>query len=325
MEFLKKCVSFIWPLHGWRRWFAVSVFTAVVFLGTFILPPHNFPAQNSIEINEGLTLSGTAQFLKEKHIVKSETIFKAIVFALGGEYGVRSGEYFFAKPISAITLASRITRGDFGFESVKITFPEGSTIEEMSLIADKRLPKFDSTEFALLTEGKEGFLFPDTYMFYTNTKTASVVKALDENFKVKTATLKRSAEKLGKDFRDIVIMASIIEEEARKEEDRRIISGILWKRISIGMALQVDAPFIYSVGRNTYELTRADLRAPSPYNTYQNRGLPVGPISNPGLDALDAALYPKESPYLFYLSDKNGTVYYGKDFEEHKKNIQLHL
>lgn len=325
MEFLKKCVSLVWPLHGWRRWFVVTVFTVVIFLGVFILPPYNFPSQNSIEISEGLTLSETAHFLKEKHIVKSPTIFKALVFVFGGEYGVRSGEYYFAKPISSITLALRIIHGDFGFEAVKLTFPEGSTIAEMSLIAERRLPKFNSEEFAILTNGKEGFLFPDTYMFYTNTKTVSVVKALDDNFKVKTAVLKRSAEKLGKDFRDIVIMASIIEEEARKEEDRRMISGILWKRISIGMALQVDAPFIYSVGRNTYELTKADLRAPSPYNTYQNRGLPVGPISNPGLDSLDAALYPKESPYLFYLSDKNGTVYYGKNFEEHKKNIQSHL
>lgn len=315
----------IWPLHGWRRWLAVTVFAVVIFLGVFILPPYNFPSQNSIEISEGLTLTATAQLLAEKHLVKSETIFKILVFAFGGEYGVRSGEYFFAKPISAITLTLRIIHGDFGFESIKLTFPEGSTIEEMSLIAEKKLPKFNTAEFAFLTKGKEGFLFPDTYMFYTNTKTASVVKALDENFKVKTATIKRSAEKLGKDFRDIVIMASIIEEEARKEEDRRIISGILWKRISIGMALQVDAPFIYSAGKNTYELTKADLRADSPYNTYQNRGLPVGPISNPGLDSLDAALYPTESPYLFYLSDKNGTVYYGKDFEEHKKNIQLYL
>jgi len=309
----------------WWRWIAVTVLAVFVFLGVYIIPPYNFPAQHSIEIKEGFTLSETASLLKDENVIRSPFVFKALVYVLGGERGIQVGEYFLPKPASVISLSFRVIKGDFGFEPVKITFPEGSTILEMAKIAEKKLPRFKAGEFITLTEGKEGYLFPDTYIFYTNTKTETVAKTLEENFEIKTDTLKRSALKLGKDFRDIIIMASIIEEEARKEEDRKIISGILWKRIKIGMALQVDAPFIYSIGRNTYELTRSDLRGNSPYNTYQIRGLPVGPISNPGLSSINAALYPTESPYLFYLSDKNGTVYYGKDFEEHKKNRELYL
>jgi UPF0755 protein len=321
----KNYVSFLWLLHDFKRWIAVATLAVIILIGIFIIPPYNFPSGISVDIKDGLTLSQTAELLAKENLIKSQALFKTMIFLIGGERAVRSGEYFFAKPANAGNLAYRIARGNFGFEAVKITFPEGSTLAEISSISGKKLSKFNSEEFAILTHGKEGFLFPDTYVFYTNTKTTDVIKALDENFKNKTAEIRRSAEKLGKDFRDIVIMASIIEEEARTAEDRRLISGILWKRIKIGMPLQVDAPFIYSTGKNTYQLTLKDLKTASPYNTYQNRGLPAGPISNPGLDSLDAALYPKDSPYLFYLSGKDGTVYYGKDFAEHKKNKELYL
>lgn len=309
----------------WWRWIVVAILSIFVFLGVYIIPPYDFPAQHSIEIQEGLTLSETADLLKKENVIRSPFIFKVFVYILGGERGVQIGEYFLPKPASVVSLSFRVIKGDFGFEPVKIVFPEGSTIVEIAKIAEKKLLRFNAEEFIKLTEGKEGYLFPDTYIFYTNTKTENVAKMLEENFKIKTDTQKRFAEKSGKDFRDIIIMASIIEEEARTEEDRKMISGILWKRIKIGMALQVDAPFIYSIGRNTYELTKSDLRGDSPYNTYQNRGLPVGPISNPGISSINAALYPTESPYLFYLSDKNGKVYYGKDFEEHKRNRELYL
>ena len=120
-------------------------------------------------------------------------------------------------------------------------------------------------------------------------------------------------------------MASILEKEARKREDREIISGILWKRIEIGMALQVDAPFVYYNGKGTYNLTTKDLKTDSPYNTYTRKGLPVGPIGNPGIDSILAAIYPKSSPYLFYLSDRDGNIYYSANFEKHKKNKILYI
>jgi len=120
-------------------------------------------------------------------------------------------------------------------------------------------------------------------------------------------------------------MASIIEAEARTTESRRIISGILWKRISLGMPLQVDSTFVYINGKNTYELTSDDLKIDSPYNTYVYKGLPPTPIGNPGLDAILAALYPKTSKYLYFLSSKSGDMYYATTFEQHKRNKELYL
>ena len=129
----------------------------------------------------------------------------------------------------------------------------------------------------------------------------------------------------GKSLEEIIIMASIIEKEASGDDDRKLISGILWKRQSIGMALQVDATFKYILGKESRDLTVADLKVDSPFNTYTNKGLPPSPICNPGLKSIMAALEPETSPYIYYLHSSDGNVYFAKNFEEHKKNKANYL
>jgi len=120
-------------------------------------------------------------------------------------------------------------------------------------------------------------------------------------------------------------MASLLEEEARTLETRRMISGILWHRIDIDMPLQVDAVFPYILGKNTYEVTLEELKIDSPYNTYKYKGLPFGPISNPGLSSLSAAANPIENDNIFYLADVKGNTYYSKTFDEHKRKKSLYV
>ena len=120
-------------------------------------------------------------------------------------------------------------------------------------------------------------------------------------------------------------MASILEEEARSFEDKQIVAGILWKRLDNDMALQVDAPFVYLLGKGSADLTLDDLKTDSPYNTYLYRGLTPTPISNPGLESLRAAVEPIASEHLFYLSDADGVMHYAEDFEQHKRNKELYL
>ncbi len=115
-------------------------------------------------------------------------------------------------------------------------------------------------------------------------------------------------------------MASILEDEANTLEDKRIIAGILWKRLKLKMPLQVDSTLRYTTGKSSGELTKADLSANNPYNTYVNKGLPPTPISNPGLDSIRAAITPTNTSYLYFLSDKNGNMHYAETFEEHKQN-----
>ena len=195
----------------------------------------------------------------------------------------------------------------------------------MAVIFKKSIPSFDEEKFMEETQKDEGYLFPDTYLFFPNVTTEEITRTLKSNFNKKTESLGGEIKKSEKAIKEILTMASILEKEARKREDIEIISGILWKRIEIGMALQVDAPFVYYNGKGTYNLTTKDLKTDSPYNTYTRKGLPVGPIGNPGIDSILAAIYPKSSPYLFYLSDRDGNIYYSANFEKHKKNKILYI
>lgn len=192
---------------------------------------------------------------------------------------------------------------------IRITIPEGYAVKD---IAErfKNFRNFNGEKFLELSESKEGYLFPDTYFFTSKETPEEIIEKMENNFKVKAGDVQK----------DILIMASIIEKEARKPEDRRIISGILWKRIKEGMPLQVDAVFDYLLDKASHEITQADLKMDSPYNTYKHKGLPPTPICNPGLDAINAALNPVDSKYWYYLSDRNGTTHYAATFEQHKQN-----
>ena len=124
---------------------------------------------------------------------------------------------------------------------------------------------------------------------------------------------------------DVVVMASLLEKEANEFKDRRKIAGVLWKRLEIGMPLQVDATFVYFLGKNTFELTLADLQTESPYNTYINKGLPPTAIANPGLDSLRAAVTPDENDYFFYLADYDGVTHFSETYAEHLRKKRKYL
>jgi len=209
-------------------------------------------------------------------------------------------------------------------EVVRITIPEGYNVFQVaSALEDAGI--FTREEFLNVAEDEEGFLFPDTYEFYRQSSPRVVLQKMKENFEEKTAFLLGPAEEKDIPTRDVIIMASLLEEEASIEKDRKMISGVLWKRLKIGMLLQVDAALTYATGKSSHKLTDADLAGDNPYNTYKYKGLPAGPISNPGLGAIEAALNPIESPYLFYLSDSRGVTYFSKTFDEHKLNKAKYL
>jgi UPF0755 protein len=198
----------------------------------------------------------------------------------------------------------------------------------MSKIAALLSPKFrnfSADDFMKYSPEKEGYLFPDTYFFMPDIKTDGVVDILQKNFEDKIKTVEPAIVAFGKSEKEVITMASILEEEARTIEDWRIISGILWKRIEIGMPLQVDSTLGYVTGKASSELTSADLKMDSPYNTYTNKGLPPTPIANPGIETITAAVTPTTTPYLYYLSDKNGVIHYAATFADHIKNREKYL
>ncbi len=298
---------------------------SLVFYGLFWRPPSAFVNNTFIHIASGRGLSSVADELYQKKLIISPFWLKAFVVLSGGSGKVFAGDYAFPIPENIFSVVGRITSGDSRLEPVKVTIPEGTSVAEMAELFDKALPLFSAKEFIRLAEVKEGFLFPDTYHFLPNETAQSVISVMEKNFTKVTDALAKDITQFKKPLRDVVIMASLIEEEARTTETRRIIAGILWKRLSINMPLQVDAVFPYINGKNTYQLTLEDLTIDSPYNTYKYKGLPKGPISSPGLDSLQSAITPIKTPYLFYLSDKDGEMHYAKTFEEHVRNKDKYL
>ncbi len=286
-----------------------------------ISAPADFPANKIIVIEKGKTLKGVAADFQKEKIVRHPLLFETYVRYTGREKDIKAGKYLFVKPLSIIGLASRIAKGEFGIPTVRITIPEGSTIGDINKIFQRT----GFANFAITDKGLEGYLFPDTYLFLIDDEQDAIIAKMAENLKNKTGELEKAIKNSGRNFNQILKMASLLEKEAAKPEDRKIISGILWKRLDKKMALQVDATLDYALNKNTYELTTDDLRKDNPYNTYTRRGLPPTPICNPGLDAIKAAIFPTKSVYWYYLSDRAGNTYYAKTFEEHKLNKAKYL
>ena len=316
------------PIRFLAVLFTITAFVLVVLHSylTGIRPPSDFPVDTVFTVPRGTSLATVASRLEEQKIIRSAFWLKSVVVLLGGAEKVHAGDYFFTEKEGVISVAKRIIEGDNRLVAFKVTIPEGSTVDEISRIFGKQFGRFDAKEFRRLAKGKEGYLFPDTYFFLPNVTAEQVLDMLESTFEERIATLEHEITLFKRPLKDVIIMASLLEEEARTTQTRRAISGILWERLRIGMALQVDAVFPYINGKNTYDLTMDDLAIDSPYNTYRYAGLPPGPISNPGLDSIRAAVTPIASPYLYYLSDREGNIYYSRTFEEHveKKFKYIH-
>lgn len=302
-----------------------AIVTALMVSYILWSSPGTFPKGDIITMEDGSTLRSVALELEEQHVIRSYFWLEIFARLMGGARSVKAGDYLFEERLPAFTIAYRITQGKFGLRPIAIRIPEGSTRSEMATIFSERLPKFDPNRFMILTSGEEGYLFPDTYNFLPNAKEEEVAAVLRDTFEEKILSIAEEIDAFGKPLEDVITMASILEKEAHRFETRRMISGVLWKRIEIGMPLQVDAAFLYINGKNTFSLTLEDLKVDSPYNTYRYSGLPVGPIANPSLSAIRAAVLPKASPYLFYLADHNGVTHYAETYEIHQANRSLYL
>ena len=305
--------------------FIGGFFVLAVVCIFFYSPPINFPLGSVVTVVSGESLEGITETLYNNHIVRSPFFFRTIVILLGGEKRVIAGDYLLDSREGPAHLAYRLVEGKFHLPVVKMTIPEGWNIFEIGDYLEKKLLNFNEKLFLTLAKDKEGYLFPDTYFVSPTAKPKEIVERMYRTFEQKIISVPGFSTTT-KQIKDIVIIASLLEDEARTTESRQIISGILWKRLSIGMALQVDSTFKYINGKNTFELTADDLKINSPYNTYLYNGLPPGPIGNPGLDSIFSALNPTNTKYLYFLTSKDGkTMHYAKTFDEHKRNKELYL
>lgn len=306
---------------------ALAVMIVCIGMGYSLLisPPYDFPEESIVVISSGETLGEVAHELAEKRIISSPRFFIRLVMVLGGEDGVQAGSYYFQTPQHATQIAKRLIDGEQGLTPLRVTVPEGSTRDDIAAIFSDALPAFNTDEFLAITENKEGFLFPDTYLFYPHATAVDVAERMLDTFQEKTVDYIDAIVESDRSMTDIITMASIVEAEAFDPDDQKVIAGILWNRIAIDMPLQVDVTFRYINGKTTFDLTLDDLADESPYNTYVHKGLPPTPINNPGLSAIEATVFPMDTNYLFFLADASGTTHFSETFDEHvaKKNIYL--
>lgn len=266
----------------------------------FMFPPLG-NKNTIIHISSGESVNTISLRLKENKAIKNEFALRFFVKIFRSGKGIISGDYQIDKGSPVWRVAWQISRGNHNIDPIRVTIREGLTNEDIASLLAIKLAGFRKDIFLSEVTNKQGYLFPDTYFFFPLDTSNEIIKKMSDNFNERVSNLE--IKNNNNNLSDIIIMASLIEGEANGKDDAGIISGILWKRINIGMPLQVD---VYK-------------------DTYKEKGLPDNPINNPGLISIKAAANPVDSSYLYYLHDKNGRVYFAKNFEEHKINIQKYL
>lgn len=302
---------------------AVAFALALLLVGGYqflFAPPADFPSGSIASIARGSSAPLVAEQFAAVRLIKHPRLLLLVLRVSGASAMVQAGAYLFAKPESLFVVAYRIAVGAYGLPPVRLTFPEGTSVRQAAALVSGALPEVKAADFLRAAQSYEGYLFPDTYLFPPTADAASIVALLRANFDTKIATLSADIVAAGRPISDIVTLASLVEKEGRTTKSRRMIAGILLNRLNLGMPLQVDAVFGYINGRDTYSPSFADLEIDSPYNTYTHKGLPPGPICNPGMDALQAVLHPTKSGYLYYLTGKDDRMHYATTFAGHKAN-----
>lgn len=210
-----------------------------------------------------------------------------------------------------------------------ITFPPGLRLEQVAIKLTEKLNWSEEKKKEFLDNASEGYMFPDTYLFNLDFSPKDIAQRMIAQFNEKfDARLQKDL--LAEDVRNdtAIKIASLIERESGSLEDKALIAGIIWKRLEIGMPLQIDATIQYALGKEEkwWPIVRgSDVKIDSPYNTYKIKGLPPGPIANPSLASIKAAVYPEKTDCLFYLHDHNKQIHCAVTFEEHKENIKKYL
>lgn len=307
-----------------RRWITAGAVTVFIFGSIALSAPTNFSV-TTVAIPRGTSAPDVARILTDAHIIKHPSLLRFTFRVSGTSNSIQAGAYRFSTPQNVLIIAYRLIAGDYGIPTVRITFPEGVTVREIAVRVADAFPLISTSAFMKAGSPYEGYLFPDTYTFPPGTDTAAIIKTMRDTFNVKLEPLTDDIGVSGHSLSDIIIMASLIEKEVRTSANRRIVAGILYNRLERGMPLQVDAVFGYIFNRDTYSPSFEDLKVESPYNTYTHVGFPPGPINNPGLDSILAALHPTKTNYLYYLTGTDGFMHYATTYAGHQVNQKKYL
>jgi UPF0755 protein len=313
----------------------IGAFAAWVALGA-VQPYKGYAVEEQfVDIPPGSGPGAIGRRLADAGVIRDLLTFRIEVLRSGEGRRLQAGEYRFDRPMTPKEVVSKLARGDVYL--VPITFREGLTIRDMAALYESR-GFGPAAEFVTAASDKqlvrdidpvardlEGYLFPDTYNMPRHSTAGQLVARMVARFqKELTPELRAKADGHGLSVRELVTLASIVEKETGKAEERPLVAAVYANRLRIGMGLQCDPTVIYALQRvNRYNgnLTREDLQFDSPYNTYRYRGLPPGPIAAPGRASLEAAADPADAPYLYFVSRGDGTHVFATTLEEHNRNV----
>jgi len=289
---------------------------SVVNLMFFFLSPHHSKTA-LVTIEEGMTAQEVAELLKKEGLISSKNFFLLLVRLRGVHRRIKAGFYEVNSKESTWRIISKIFLGKS--EKLRLTIPEGFTGRQIAqLIEEKGLGGKD--KFLEIVEKREleGYLFPETYFIDYNVSQEEIIDMMVDQFnKMFTEDMEERGKKFNFTKRDIIILASIIEKEAVKDEERPLISAVFHNRLKKRWYLESCATVQYALGEHKEKLTYEDVKVNSPYNTYIHFGLPPGPICNPGLAAIEAALYPAETDLMFFVTEGEGTHRFSKYYQKH--------
>lgn len=316
------------------------------FMKTIYNQPQGAPGGRFV-VETGEGGANIADHLRAQQFINNATVFKIYLWVSGLGEQLQAGLYQLPPRATMVDIAHILKKGDVLKNEIRVTIPEGtSSVRIADILSEKgvmqreaflQLVQVIDTRTVLpdafysffqdkpSDQGLEGYLFPDTYFFYFDSEPSFILKKFLDTFQTRTEALFTSAKTEGKNIHEILTLASIVEAEAQRKEDKRLVAGIFFKRLELGMPLQSDATVNFVTGKSALQPTFEDLEQDSRYNTYKYAGLPPGPINNPGLESIEAVLSPEPSEYLYFIALPDIGVIYAKTFEEHKQNKEKYL
>jgi UPF0755 protein len=317
---------------------AAAVGAAAYVIWERIHAPHRGyrGAEQFVDILAGTGTAAIGRRLVEAGAVRDAFTFRAAVWWSGRARTLRAGEYRFDRPLAAVDVVDRLARGDV--HTRRITFPEGLTMQDMARVFEER--EFGSAAGFLdaardasrirdldpAATDLEGYLFPDTYALPRGAPARALTGLMVDRFRATFGDeLQRQARAQELSTRQVVTLASLVEKETGRADERSIVAAVYRNRLALGMALQADPTVVYALqraGRYDGNIRREDLAIDSPYNTYRYPGLPPGPIAAPGKASLEAALMPARVRYLYFVSRNDGSHVFATTLAEHNRNVR---
>ncbi len=321
----------------WAFFLVIVLASSAAFVGHRFMStaPSFLEIQKTVEIPQGASFRSVVDLLYQENLITNRLYFNLLARWAGNDKKIKSGEYALHTAMRPMEILDALVAGRVLVYEVVI--PEGVTSRQVGKILEEA-GFTTADEFFSLTrdldliaslgiEGTslEGYLFPETYKFARRVSASEIIRQMVSQFRVvyEESFHYRAAE-MGMTEREVIILASIIEKETAAAQERGLISAVFHNRLKQKMPLQSDPTVIFGLENFTGNLTRKDLETPSPYNTYLNKGFPLGPIANPGRAALVAALYPEAVDYLYFVSKNNGTHHFSVTLPEHNEAVSVY-